>query len=121
MISDEKIERDVPIICAKLEELLQLAKKIPPKGFMYDQSDYFSLMALSFLAKQREHAHSVLCLVDGGHYRDAGLIVRSMNEGLVLLKWAAQNLEDRPLRWAAFAWVRDWRLMNRNVKDGSHV
>lgn len=62
---------------------------MPPRGFAYEESDHFGFMCLMYLAKQKEHASSVLCLMDDGHYRDAGLIARSMCEGLAQIKWAA--------------------------------
>jgi Family of unknown function (DUF5677) len=121
MLSNEKVKRDLPILREKLDELRELALAIPPKGFEYDEGNHFAFMCLMFLAKQKEHASSVLYLIDGEHYRDAGLVVRSMCEGLVQLKWTALDLENRPLRWRAFAWICDWRTMNAKVAEGVAV
>lgn len=121
MLSDEKVKRDLPILRQKLDELRELARAIPPNGFEYDEGNHFAFMCLIFVAKQKEHASSVLCLIDGEHYRDAGLIVRSMCEGLAQIKWAAFDIENRPLRWRAFAWICDWRTMNAKLAQGIPV
>jgi hypothetical protein len=121
MLSEKNVKRDLSILRQKLDELRELARAIPPKGFEYDEGNHFAFMCLIFLAKQKEHASSVLCLIDGEHYRDAGLIVRSMCEGLVQLKWAGLDMESRPLRWRAFAWICDWRTMNANLAQGIAV
>ncbi|MGH9871550.1 MAG: DUF5677 domain-containing protein [Pyrinomonadaceae bacterium] len=121
MISDEKVKRDLPTLRKKLMQLRELAESMPPKAFEYDESNHFAFMCLMYLAKQKEHASSVLCLIDGGHNRDAGLIARSMCEGLAQLKWAALDAENRPLRWRAFAYICDWRTMNAKIAKGVAV
>jgi hypothetical protein len=120
-ISDEKVKRDLPILREKLIELVELARSMPPRGFTYEESDHFGFMCLMYLAKQKEHASSVLCLMDDGHYRDAGLIARSMCEGLAQIKWAGLDAETRPLRWRAFAYICDWRTMNAKLAEGIPV
>ena len=41
-----------------------------------------------------------------------------MIEGLSQLLWAARDLEVLPLRWRAFAWVHDWRLLRKRTASG---
>ena len=121
MFSDEKVERDLPVLQQRLDGLLSVVGEIPPKNYSFDGSDHFAFMLLAFLAKQKEHARSVLYLTQVGQGRDAGLIVRSMIEGQAQLKWAAQDLQDRPLRWRAFPYICEWRRMNGILQDGGTV
>jgi hypothetical protein len=77
------------------------------------EDDHFGFMAALFLCKQVEHARSILSLAPR---RDTVLIARSMVEGLCLLLWAQDG--DRALRWRAFAYVHDWRLMKLRESRG---
>ena len=49
---------------------------------------------------------------------DTSLIARSMFEGLSQLLWAVQSPSDRPEKWRAFAFVRDWRQLRRDLAQG---
>src|SRR5208282_5311729 len=53
--------------------------------------------------------------------RDAGLIARTMIDGLYQLRWAAQEPEERAKLWHSFAVVRDWRLMQGRIRIGIPV
>lgn len=121
MFSDAKVERDLPLLQQKLKDLLGAVCDIPGKNYSFDDADHFAFMLLAFLAKQKEHARSVACLTLAGHGRDAGLVVRSMLEGLTQLKWAAQDLEARPFRWRAFTYICDWRKINEILQEGGSV
>lgn len=73
----------------------------------------FSFMVVFFLWKQTDHADAILRL---GTHRDTELIARSMIEGLCQLKWAAQDPDVRGDRWRRFAWVHDWRLLQKRLQ-----
>jgi len=75
-------------------------------------------MALCFLGKQIDHAKSVIILTTS---RDVILVARSMIEGLCQLLWAAREPKTLPLRWRAFVWVHDWRLMRAKEMAGDAV
>ncbi|HWR21755.1 MAG TPA: DUF5677 domain-containing protein [Verrucomicrobiae bacterium] len=75
-------------------------------------------MLVSFAIKQTEHARSVLKL---GTSPDTMLIARSMLEGLSQLLWAMKQPTRRPLLWRAFAFVLDWRLLQRHRAEGRTI
>ncbi|HVZ49165.1 MAG TPA: DUF5677 domain-containing protein [Gemmatimonadaceae bacterium] len=62
-------------------------------------------MALNFLSKQLQHAQALVRLAE---HPDSSLVVRSMLEGLCLLKWTAQE-PTRALRWRQYAAILDVR------------
>ena len=111
-------EDDVPELRRRLAELLALTEETLTDRIQFDQNNHLLFLALLFTAKQAEHARSVLTL---GESPDATLITRSMLEGLSQLLWAAQEPDDRPLRWRAFAYVRDWRVMKARDAAGEIV
>src|ERR1022692_650147 len=96
--------------CRKTDYLSPLTRDSP-----WNQ---LAFMTLTFAGKQLEHAHSVLILDESV---DAILIVRSMLEGLCQLLWSAQEPGDRPKRWRVFAFVRDWRTMQKTIEVGGTV
>jgi hypothetical protein len=85
-------------------------------GARIREDDHFGFMAALFLCKQVEHARSIHRLATR---RDVVLIARSMVEGLCLLLWARDG--DRALRWRAFAYIHDWRLMKRRASEGESI
>lgn len=82
------------------------------------EDDHFGFMGLLFVSRQIDH---IQCLAALGQQRDAMLIARSMIEGLCMLKWAAQSINERPLMWRAFSYVHDWRTHCRKVQSGEAV
>ena len=111
-------EDDVTKLRRCVAELLALAEETLTDRIQFDQNNHLLFLALLFTTKQTEHARSVLTL---GESPDAALITRSMLEGLNQLLWAAQEPDDRPLRWRAFAYVRDWRMMKAQEAAGEIV
>ena len=87
-------------------------------GARYDQTDDLQVMSLVFLTKQSDHIGSMIRL---GEHLDVALVARSMIEGLVQLKWAAQKPQERALRWRAFAFVHDWRLGKELLARNEYV
>mgnify|MGYP005840280711 CR=1 FL=1 len=113
----QRAERDFPALRQWVEKLLALADKMM-NNVRYSEDDHFAFMALCFLCKQIEHTKSILALIPS---RDVILIARSMMEGLAQLLWAAREPDVLPLRWRAFAWVHDWRVMQAKIKAGEPV
>lgn len=94
-----------------LEGLLRVWDRVFSKPIAHDDS-HLAFMALAFAARQGEHARNVLRLQRAV---DTVLITRSMFEGLCQLLWAAHAPDDRPWRWRAFAYVQDWRTLQRKI------
>ena len=84
----------------------------------YSEENHLGFRALCFLFKQVDHARSVTLLIPS---RDAVLIARSMIEGLVQLLWAESSPDVLPLKWRAFAWVHDWRILREKARKGEAV
>lgn len=114
---EQRAANDIPRLRQHLEALLAVWDGVFSRPIRHDDTD-LAFMALAFAARQGEHARSVVRL---GNAVDAVLVTRSMFEGLCQLLWAAQVPDDRPLRWRAFAYVRDWRTLQRKIKAGEAV
>lgn len=84
----------------------------------HKESDDFGWMAIPFLCKQLGHMDAIFTL---GLHRDVVLIVRSMQEGLWQLIWAANAIPERPQQWRAFRTVAKWRQMHRDIARGRAV
>jgi len=78
-------------------------------------------MALTFIAKQREHLRSVRILIDAEAHRDALLIARTMVEGSGRLRWAFKKTPERTELWLWFGAIRDWRQIQKNIANGLSV
>lgn len=109
--------REIPFLLEQVKKVLALADDAS-RRLTIRESDDFGFMTIQFLYKQMHHAESVLALVPR---RDAGLIARTMIDGLYQLQWAAQNPEERAKLWRSFAIVSDWRLMRGRIKIGIQV
>jgi hypothetical protein len=81
-------------------------------------NSHLRFMLVSYAVKQLEHSRSMLKLHSS---LDTLLIARSMLEGLVQLLWALRQPRRRPLMWRAFAFVLDWRLLQRQRANGTPV
>ena len=73
--------------------------------------DNLCFMAACFVSRQVDHLRGVLALVDKGLDSEALVLARNMLEGMIQLLWAAQDPDERPLRWRTFALIEDWRLV----------
>ena len=87
-------------------------------GLAFREDDDFGLMVLNFLAKQIDHAESILLLIPR---RDAGLIARTMIEGLYQILWSYHESDDRGRRWRSFSVVHNWRLIQSKKAAGKQV
>jgi hypothetical protein len=109
--------REVPFLNDQVRKVLALADK-SARGIPLAEEDDFGFMTAQFLYKQMQHAQSVLDLIPR---RDAGLVARTMIEGLYQLLWTSQAAEERAKRWRSFAIVHDWRLIQGRLKEGIPV
>jgi len=87
----------------------------------YSEDDHLAFMILAYLSKLIEQARSVRILVRKGAARDAELVARSMMEGMATLLWAAQEPATRPFQWRGFAYVVDFRLMEKRRASGETI
>jgi hypothetical protein len=109
--------REVPFLNDQVQKVLALADK-SARGIRLKEEDDFGFMTAQFLYKQMQHAQSVLDLVPR---RDAGLVARTMIEGLYQLLWASQAAEERAKRWRSFAIIHDCRLIQGRLREGIPV
>ena len=101
----------------QVRKVLALADK-SARGIPLKEEDDFGFMTAQFLCKQMQHAQSMLGLVPR---RDAGLVARTMIEGLYQLLWASQEAQGRAKRWRSFAVIEDWRLIQGRSREGISV
>jgi Family of unknown function (DUF5677) len=109
--------REGPFLLNQVNKALVLADDAS-RSLTIQESDDFGFMAVQFLYKQMHHAESVLCLVPR---RDAGLIARTMIDGLYQLLWAFQAPEERGQLWRSFSIIHDWRLIQARLREGIPV
>lgn len=113
----QRAERDLPALRQWVDRSLALANGMMD-NVRHTEEDHLAFMALCFLCKQIGHTKSILAIIPS---RDVILITRSMIEGLYQLLWAASDPDALPLRWRAFAWVHDWRVMQAKIAAGKLV
>jgi hypothetical protein len=109
--------REVPFLNDPVQKVLALADK-SARSIPLKEEDDFGFMTAQFLYKQMQHAQSVLDLIPR---RDAGLVARTMIEGLYQLLWTSQAAEERAERWRSFAIIHDWRLIQGRLREGIPV
>lgn len=109
----EKSYKDLPVLTKHADLLLELALKMKETKFMFEESDHFGFMCVSFFFKQADHYKSVLGLVQIKQNSDATIIARVMLEGLHYLLWAGSMPEKRAGDWRSYALVSDYRLLLR--------
>jgi hypothetical protein len=109
--------REVPFIHDQVRKLITLADATS-RNVKIREDDDLSFMAIQFLYKQIQHAESILTLVPR---RDAGLIARTMIDGLYQLLWTCQAPSERARLWRSFAAIRDWRLIQGRLREGLPV
>ncbi len=88
------------------------------RGVSVREDDDFGFMAMQFFYKQIQHAESLLALEPR---RDAGLIARTMIDGLYQLLWTSRDPEARAQRWRSFSIIHDWRLIQGRLREGIAV
>jgi hypothetical protein len=114
--------REVPFLHDQVKKALALAGEAS-QSISIEENDDFGFMTVQFLYKQMQHGESVLFLVPR---RDAGLIARTMIDGLYQLLWASQAPEERAKLWRSFSIIHDWRRIQGQLKlgipvDGDHI
>ncbi len=103
-------EIDLPILKKYATLLLNFFQENFEKRFEYSQDDHFAFMILCFLNKQKEHLNSVLTLVQAESFSDSMIISRNMIEGVGIILWVCEDLQNRALQWRKFSLVTDYRI-----------
>lgn len=111
----QKAKRDLPKLRRFASDLVTVVDELLSRPIRYRPDDHFAFMALGFTCAQAEHLKAICTLVDAGYHKDAGLIARTMIEGLCRLKWAAQEPEERPYLWRMFSIIDDFRIVDPEV------
>jgi hypothetical protein len=109
--------REVPFLHDQVKKVLALADQAS-RSIQIREDDDFGFMTIQYLYKQIQHAESLVSLVPR---RDAGLIARTMIDGLYQLLWAFHAPEERAKRWRSFAIIHDWRIIQGRLKEGIAV
>ncbi len=117
--SEAKAKKLIPGVKEFVKELIHHCMVMHP--IEYKESDHFGMMSILFLSKQMEHMISIIILVEKGQGRDSEIIARSMYEGLVQIRWAQQDPNDRALRWRSYLWVSLWRKLREKQKNGKQI
>lgn len=116
-----KAKKDLPKLREFANQLTLIVNEMLQQAIPYKETDHLAFMSLCFVSKQIEHLKSICLLIDAGQHKDAALIARSMIEGMYLLLWAAQESTTRPLLWRSYAYVEDFRLMNKKEQMGEEI
>lgn len=116
----------IPLLHPLIDDLIKLSEQIDQAGVTTNNpatnpSAILGAMAISYASKQNEHMRSVRVLVKAGQHRDAYLIVRTMVEGMIQLRWALNNFPDRPETWFRYGCIEDWRELEKQRLDGKVV
>ncbi len=109
--------REIPFFRDQARMILALADECS-RGVSVREDDDFGFMAMQFLYKQIQHAESLLALEPR---RDAGLIARTMIDGLYQLLWTSHDPEARAQQWRSFSIIHDWRLIQGRLREGIPV
>jgi hypothetical protein len=109
--------REVPFLHDQVKNVLALADQAS-RSIPIREDDDYGLMTIQFLYKQIQHTESLLFLVPR---RDAGLIARTMIDGLYQLLWALHAPEERAKRWRSFSVIHDWRLIQGRLREAIAV
>jgi hypothetical protein len=109
--------REILFMRNQVESVLALADKSARNISIRDDDD-FGFMTIQFLYRQMQHGGSIFLLVPR---RDAGLVARTMIEGLYQLLWAFHAPEERARRWRSFSIIHDWRLIQARLREGIPV
>lgn len=109
--------REVPFLQEEAKKVLVLAD-LSSRNVRVREDDDLGFMSIQFLYKQMQHAESVLMLVPR---RDAGLIARTMIDGLYQLLWTVQLPADRARLWRSYSVIHDWSLIQGRLREGIPV
>jgi hypothetical protein len=118
MRTAEEAVVDIPILRSNLIALGKVSTNVFASSIKTPARSHLRFMLIVFAAKQIEHANSLLKL---GDTVDTVLVARSMLEGLAQLLWAMKQPKRRPLMWRAFAYVLDWRLLQKQRSEGMAI
>ena len=116
MNPEERARGDLRDLRSNLRALVVSARGAFPVNI--GQRSHLRFMLAAFAVKQSEHANSLLMLRSSP---DTMLIARTMLEGLSQILWAAKRPKQRPLLWRSFAFVADWRQMQRQLANGLSI
>jgi|GEM_PF-5623171 len=108
----------LPIQKGFIDYLVSFSAKVLSSLPEIDKSDHMAYMASLFTFSQHDRLKAVKLLVDAGLYMDAGQIARSMLEGMCYLIWADKEPSKRPLLFFNYAYVHDFKTMQRMEKWG---
>lgn len=109
--------RELPFLREQAKMILALAD-CACRDVSVREDDDFGFMAMQFLYKQIQHAEALLMLEPR---RDAGLIARTMIDGLYQLLWTTHDPETRARCWRSFSIIHDWRLIQGRLKENIPV
>src|SRR5271170_890250 len=91
--------RELSFLRDQAKMILALADE-SSRGISIREDDDLGFMVTQFLYKQIQHAEALLILEPR---RDAGLIARTMIDGLYQLLWTSHDPEERAQRWRSFS------------------
>jgi len=109
--------REVPFLHGQVKNALALADQAS-RSIQIREDDDFGFMTIQFLHKQIQHTESLLSLVPR---RDAGLIARTMIDGLYQVLWTFHAPEERAKRWRSYSVIHDWRIIQGRLAEGIAV
>ena len=87
----------------------------------YEKFEAQSRVAKAMQAYVRGQGFTTEALLMLEPRRDAGLIARTMIDGLYQLLWTTHQPEVRAQRWRTFSIIYDWRLIQGRLKEGIPV
>ncbi|MDG4544025.1 MAG: DUF5677 domain-containing protein [Rickettsiales bacterium] len=116
----ERVENMVRAEIAKkhLSNLIEATKLMLQKHTSFPKDDLAGRMITYFIFKQLDHAMSVIKLDPS---MDAGLVSRTMIEGVINLSWALEKSSERVRNWFDYSAVYDFKLLEQQNSSGSFV
>lgn len=109
--------RELPFLHDQVKKVLTFADSAS-RNLRIREDDDLGFMAIQFLYKQMQHAESIFVLIPR---RDAGLIARTMIDGLYQLLWTVQSPTERSQLWRSYSVIHDWRLIEGRRREGIPV
>lgn len=107
---------DVKVFAGYLEALVKLSLETLGRPRLIAYDDHVGFMHWCFSAKMTYHAQSVLALAHR-HGLDAGIVARTMLEGLGIWTWAKED-SARAEEWRAFHFVEQYRWYQQRAAEG---
>lgn len=102
-----------------MDELIAFSTRTLGQRIMLPDDDHRGFMIWNYCTKMTYHARSVICLISNGLGRDAGIVARTMMEGVGYLNWAMKD-DMRSELWRAFFWVEAYRFWQHQTAQGRH-